>query len=74
MAYVNPNFKTKRELKEAVKAGKRVVLFQPGGVFPTSKVGKQFVEGPHSPQPHTWYATVEARELDGQMVVVKVIS
>lgn len=70
MAYVSPNFQTKKALKDAVKEGKEVTIFQPGGLFPTSTDSKQFVEGPHSPAPHTWYASVEVR--DGK--VVKVIS
>ena len=71
MAHINPDFKTKREFKEAVKEGKRVVLYQPGE-FPLSKAAVQYVEAPADF--HKWYATVEAREMDGQMVVVKVMS
>lgn len=58
--YVLPNFKTKKELKEAVKAGQRITIFQPGpfgGSEPTDK-DRQVVEGPHYPRPHSWYAVV----------------
>ena len=56
MAYVNPNFQTKKALKEAVKAGVTVTAFSPGP-FPLHD-GKTSVEGPHYPQPHKWYASV----------------
>ena len=55
--YVRPNFKTKKELKEAVKAGNRVEVFSPGP-FPAKANGKEYIEGPHYPKAHTWYAQV----------------
>ena len=56
MAYVNPDYKTKKALKTAVEAGQHVQVFQPGlGVVPEN--GTVALEGPHYPQPHTWYAT-----------------
>lgn len=55
--YVIPNFKTKKQLKEAVKNGEKVRIFEPGlGEVPRN--GNTCVEGPHSPKPHTWYAGV----------------
>lgn len=67
MAYTSKNFKTKKALKDAVKSGKRVTVFQPGlGTVPVN--GSICVEGPHYPEPHRWYATVILQ--DG--VVVKV--
>jgi hypothetical protein len=57
MAYVSPNFKTKKALKEAVAAGREVVVFSPGP-FPANGNGSEFVEGPHYPEPHRWYAKV----------------
>ncbi len=56
--YVNPNFRTKKALKEAVKNGDLVEVFSPGS-FPAKINGKEFVEGPHAPKPHRWYAQVE---------------
>lgn len=67
--YVDPNFTTKKQLKEAVAAGKSVEVFSPGP-FPAPRDGKTSVEGPHYPKPHSWYAQVEVK--DG--LVVKVIS
>ena len=58
--YVRPNFKTKKALKEAVKAGADIEVFQPNDMFgntpPTN--GTISVEGPHFPKPHTWYARI----------------
>lgn len=67
--YVDPNFKTKKALKEAIAAGKTVYAYSPGP-FPCPNTGEVSVEGPHYPQPHTWYARVRVE--DG--VVTKVIS
>jgi len=67
--YVDPNFKTKKELKEAVARGDSVYVFSPGP-FPAPTDGETSVEGPHYPKPHTWYARV--RIVNGQ--VTKVIS
>jgi len=55
--YVNPNFRTKRELRDAVKAGRPVNVYQPG-LGETPSEGWASVEGPHYPKPHTWYAEV----------------
>jgi hypothetical protein len=69
MAYVQPNFKTKKAFKEAVKAGETVTVFSPGP-FPAATNGVETIEGPHYPQPHRWYARVQVS--DGH--VVKVLS
>lgn len=55
--YVSPNFKTKKTLKEAVAAGKRVEVYSPG-IFPCPQNGQVSVEGPHYPEAHKWYGTV----------------
>jgi hypothetical protein len=67
--YVDPNFKTKKALKEAVAAGQAVYVFSPGP-FPANNNGREHIEGPHYPKPHMWYATVEV--LNGK--VVKIIN
>ena len=67
MAYVSPNFKTKKALKEAVKAGERVEVFSPGP-FGVKRDGRETIEGPHYPAPHSWYAGVEVK--DGLVVKV----
>ena len=68
MAYVWPNFKTKKALKDALAAGRKVDVFQPGlGTIPEN--GKVWLEGPHSPEPHRWYA--EGVMQNGALVKVK---
>lgn len=68
--YVDPNFKTKKSLKEAVKSGKRVTVFQPGPFGDNTPMnGSATVEGPHYPEPHRWYAQVQLE--NGIVVKVK---
>ncbi len=69
MAYTDINFKTKKALKEAVKAGKQVTIYQPGGLSQAPTDCRAFLEGPHYPQPHRWYAQVTMQ--DGLVVSVK---
>ena len=70
MAYTRINFPSKKKLKEAVAHGDRVEVFQPGGIFPDPPPnGTVFLEGPHYPQPHRWYAQAELK--DGAVVKVK---
>ena len=71
MSYTVINFKTKKALKEAVKAyidnpdGKAwskvgVRCYNPGlGPDLSNYTGKVSLEGPHYPKPHTWYAQGE---------------
>ena len=71
--YVRTNFKTKKALREAVKAQDPKVdlgVFQPGpfgGNEPRN--GTVTLEGPHYPAAHTWYAQAELK--DGKIVKVK---
>ena len=67
--YVNPNFKTKKALREAVQREERVTVFAPGLGTPVVN-GIETIEGPHYPEPHRWYARVQMT--DG--VVTKVLS
>lgn len=67
MAYVSPNFKSKKALREAVAAGKEVTVFSPGP-FPCRTDGRVSIEGPHYPARHTFYATVLAEK--GRVVKV----
>lgn len=55
--YTRRNFKTKKALKEAVKAGERIAVFQPGPFGGSQTHGKIGLEGPHYPEPHRWYAS-----------------
>ena len=68
--YTGINFKTKKALKEAVAAGKKIDVYQPGpfgGKEPDN--GTVYLEGPHYPAAHTWYA--QATLKDGYIVSVK---
>jgi len=72
--YTHENFKTKKQLKEAVANGENVRIYQPGGLFnppenSPSYNGIAYLEGPHYPAPHTWYAQAELK--DGIVVKVK---
>lgn len=69
MAYVTGNPKTKKALKDAASRGEQVKVFQPGGMFPPVTDGVAYIEGPHYPEPHRWYAEVKVR--DGIVVSVK---
>lgn len=66
--YTNINFKTKKALKEAVAAGKEITVFSPCMGTPKMN-GVEFVEGPHYPEPHSWYA--EVTMVNGRIVKVK---
>ena len=74
--YTTENFKTKKALREAIKAGARVTFFQPGymSINRMHTDGKQVengtitLEGPHYPAPHSWYA--QATVKDGLVIKV----
>jgi hypothetical protein len=68
MSYVDPNYKTKKAFKQAVKDGAYHRTYNPSGMFETPQNGSDVIEGPHYPKPHSWYAAVTVQ--DG--VVVKV--
>jgi hypothetical protein len=68
MSYVSPNYKTKKALKDALKTGASIDVFNPGvGSVPSD--GTVYLEGPHYPQPHTWYA--EGTMKGGKLVKVR---
>lgn len=70
MAYVDRDYKTKKEFKLAVESGSRPSTYNPSGMFQTVQNGRDTIEGPHYPKPHKWYATVQVEN----GVVVKVLS
>lgn len=69
MAYTVINYRTKKALKEALAAGVKVAVYQPGPFGPSVKDGTASLEGPHYPAPHSWYASATVR--DGHVVGVK---
>lgn len=66
--YTEENFKTKKALVEAFKAGKQIRVYQPGGMFPGKTDGDIALEGPHYPAAHTWYAAATIKD----SIIVKV--
>ena len=66
--YTDTNYQSKKELKLAVERGDKVTLFAPGLGSPKAN-GTEFVEGPHYPQPHKFYAEVTMK--DGYVIKVK---
>lgn len=69
--YTVKNFKTKKALKQAITDGEQVHVYQPGPSGRGIETGSQdvFLEGPHYPKPHRWYAS--GRIVDGLLVTVK---
>jgi hypothetical protein len=72
--YTEINFKTKKQLKEAVIQGEEIRVYQPNDVFDSPQAksnysGRAAVEGPHYPEAHRWYASVEIK--NGLVVKVK---
>lgn len=70
--YASFNAPSKKALKEAVAAGKKITVYQPNGdlfgVVPP-KNGVVSVEGPHFPKPHKYYCRVTLK--DGFIVKVQ---
>lgn len=68
--YTHINFNTKKELKEAVKQGRELTVYQEGP-FGSNELqdGTVYLEGPHYPQPHRWYASAVLK--DGIIISVK---
>lgn len=69
--YSDVNFKSKKALKEAVAAGRRIGVYQPNDMFGRTEAVREqskhedvkvSVEGPHYPEAHRWYATVTVRD------------
>lgn len=68
MSYVAGNPKSKKELKAWLAEGKDVAVYEPGlGTVPWN--GTVYLEGPHYPKPHSWYA--QGTMKDGKLVSVK---
>jgi hypothetical protein len=67
--YTDTNFKTKKQLIEAFRAGHQIFVYQPNGFFPSQRDGRVTIEGPHYPEPHRWYASATIK--DGIITGVK---
>jgi hypothetical protein len=66
--YTVENYKTKKQFRLAVESGAKVRLYAPGLGSPKDN-GIEYVEGPHYPAPHTWYA--QATMENGVVIKVK---
>ena len=68
--YTTINFKSKKDLKAALAAGKKITV-QPNDTrfFPSPTDGHIYLEGPHYQQPHKWFAQAELK--DGFVISVK---
>ena len=65
--YIDGNPRTKKAVKELMSQGlTKDMIFQPGLGPPCPLDGVVFVEGPHYPEAHRWYAKLI---LKGGMVV-----
>ena len=56
MAYVDPDYKSKKDFKAAVVTGAKHYPYNLSGIFPERENGRITIEGPHYPKPHKWYA------------------
>lgn len=60
MSYTEKDFPTKKALKEAVASGEEIRCYNPGlGPSLTHFSGTVYLEGPHFPKPHKWYASAK---------------
>lgn len=67
--YTERNFKTKKALRESFERGDFIGVYQPGPFGTGREQGIKCLEGPHYPQPHTWYA--EGQVENGQLIALK---
>jgi hypothetical protein len=70
MAYTTINFKSKKAFKEALAAGKTIGIYSPGLGGPYNGRSKILIEGPHYPEPHRWYALVDA-DAEGNVAKIR---
>lgn len=68
MAYLVTNYKTKKAAKAALKVVGALSYYEPG-IAPEIMNGTIYLEGPHYPAPHTWYAQAEVK--NGKVVKIK---
>jgi hypothetical protein len=77
MAYTEEDFPTAKALRAAVAAGERVMVYQPGGMFPltpntSGPAPWVVIEGPQYPKPHRFYVRAEVEQGDnGQWYITK---
>lgn len=67
MVHIDPDFKTKKEFKEAFRKGVEIMTYTPGGLFQSADNGVVTIEAPA--MFHKWYCRVEIKDRK----VVKII-
>jgi len=74
--YTERNFKTKKDLKNAVSesqaGGTPVMVFDTALIGAKSQAdinGTVYLEGPHYPEPHRWYAQAQCES--GKILSIK---
>ena len=63
MAYITCNPRTKKQVKQELKDGKRLEVYQltPYGRMDVIDQEKVYLEGPHYPEPHRWYGVAKVK-------------
>jgi hypothetical protein len=61
MAYTEKDYKSKKAFKEDLASGKQIRIYSPGP-FGCNQNGVEYIEGPHYPKPHRWYAQVIVKD------------
>jgi len=69
MAYVIGNPRTKKVIKEWIASGRIVEVYQSGPFGPHVKDGVCYLEGPHYPECHRWYANAIVK--DGYIIKIR---
>jgi len=67
--YTMKNYRTKKEIKVDLAAGVRIGVYQPGPFGGGVVNGTVYLEGPHYPEAHKWYAQGVAK--DGILISMK---
>jgi len=68
MAYTVKNYRTGKAVRDALKAGDVIRVYQPGPFSNGALNGTIYLEGPHYPEPHRWYLSGTAK--DGVLVKI----
>ncbi len=67
--YTNTNYPSGKAVKEAVKNGEKVGVYQHNDIFSAAGSGEVSLEGPHFPKPHKWYLRAEIKDF----VIVRIL-
>lgn len=62
MAYTHKDYPSKAALKRDLADGAKVTAYQPGPFGPDLTDGTIYLEGPHYPKPHRWYASATLKD------------